>query len=43
LPVGELQHDPWLILPPKEVEEGGELAAYLAAMLAYSDHGAWDK
>jgi hypothetical protein len=37
LPVGKLQDDPWLILPPKEVEEGGELAAYLAALLAGSD------
>jgi hypothetical protein len=37
LSVGELQDDPWLILPPKGVEEAGELAADLAAMLADSD------
>src|SRR5690242_10733537 len=43
LSVGKLQDHPWLILPPKEVEKSGELTAHLAAMLAYSDHGAWDK
>ena len=37
LSVGELQDDPWLILPPKGVEEAGEFAADLAAMLADSD------
>ena len=43
LPVGKLQDDPWLILPPKGVEEAGELAADLAAMLADSDRCTGDK
>ncbi len=43
LSVGKLQDDPWLILPPKGVEEAGEFAADLAAMLADSDRRTGEK
>jgi hypothetical protein len=38
-----LQHDPWHVLPPEDIDEGGELAANTAAMLADSDNSTWEK
>jgi hypothetical protein len=38
-----LEYDPWLVLTPEEVEEGGEIAADLAAMLDYCDTAAAGK
>jgi hypothetical protein len=36
---GQLQHDPWLVLPPEHVDPGGKLAADEAAGLLVDPDG----
>jgi hypothetical protein len=42
-PRGQLQHDPWLVLPPEHIDPGGELAADAAAILDDPDGSAGEK
>ena len=42
-PCGQLQHDPWLVLPPEHVDPGGELAADAMGTLVDPDEGPGEK